>query len=308
MNKKLKTSLLALLTALIWGTAFVAQDVCAPHVSPMYFNALRFSIAVVFLLVVKLVLAPVKNARRGGEGPAKEAPGNKRARFRMLVIAGLLCGLALGVASNLQQAGMQAGTDAGKSGFITALYVVLVPLGGALLGRRIRGLYLAAIALAVVGLYLLCINGSFSLSAGDLLTLLCAVAFTVQILLIDRFAASLDPIDFCIAEFVAAALLSLLGMLIFESPNWSAALRFALPILYVAVFSCGVAYLLQIVAQREGDPTVVSLIFSLESVFSVIGGALILGQRMSAREYLGCALIFAAVVIAQFPEGRRKSE
>ena len=303
MKTKLKTILLPLLTALIWGTAFVAQDVCAESVPPMTFNALRFAVAVVFLLLVKLVLK-LFGRKKAQSVPAPAQKGG----FKTLMIAGVLCGTALAVASNLQQAGMQAGTDAGKSGFITALYVVLVPIASRLLGRRIPGMVWAALPIAVTGLYLLCISGGFSFTPGDLLTLVCAVAFTVQILLIDRFAGSLDPISFCIAEFLTAAALSFIGQLIFERPDWSAISRFALPILYVAIFSCGIAYLLQIVAQRDGDPAIVSLLFSMESVFSVIGGAVILGQRMTAREYIGCALIFIAVVIAQIPGGRPRKK
>lgn len=305
MKTRLKTIILPLLTALIWGTAFVAQDVCAESVPPMTFNAIRFAIAVVFLLLVKLIMRLFK--KRGGEGREALPSGGKK-RLGTLALAGALCGTALAVASNLQQAGMQAGTDAGKSGFITALYVVLVPIGSRLLGRHIPKMLWAALPIAVGGLYLLCINGGFSFAPGDLLTLICAFAFTVQILLIDRFAGDLDPIWFCTAEFLTAAALSFIGQLIFESPDWGVIMGFALPILYVAIFSCGIAYLLQIVAQRDSDPAIVSLLFSMESVFSVIGGALLLGQRMTAREYLGCALIFTAVLIAQIPEKRPKAE
>lgn len=299
--------MLPLLTAFIWGTAFVAQDVCAEAVPPFAFNAIRFFIAVLFLLAVKGIMQLIKSRGRAaspdGAYPASEADGAvPRGGIKTLVIAGALCGVALGVASNLQQAGMNAGTEAGKSGFITALYVVLVPIGGLMLKKHVPRIFWFALPLAVLGLYLLCISGEFRLAPGDLLTLLCAVAFTVQILLIDRFAGELDPVWFCIAEFLTAAALSFIGQLIFERPDWGVISGYALPILYVAVFSCGIAYLLQIIAQREGDPAIVSLLFSMESVFSVIGGAIILGQSMTAREYFGCALILAAVIIAQLPE------
>lgn len=294
MKSKLRSTLLPLLTALIWGTAFVAQDVCAEDIPPMTFNAIRFFIAVLFLLAVKAVL---KRIKRPAAAPAGE--GERRTARRRLVRAGLLCGAALALASNLQQAGLEMGLDAGKSGFITALYVVLVPLGGLLLGKKLPAIFWAALPLAVAGLYLLCISGSFTIAPGDLLTLLCAAAFTVQILLIDRFAGELEPISFCIAEFVTASVVSAAGALIAEKPEFALVMKHALPVLYVAVFSCGVAYLLQIIAQREGDPAIVSLLFSMESVFSVIGGAIILGQSMTLREYAGCALILAAVLIVQ---------
>ena len=302
VKTRLRSTLLPLITALIWGTAFVAQDVCAGRIPPMTFNALRFAIAVVFLFAVKLVINAVRKHKAKlseTELSGSEPAPPERAPFKTLVFAGALCGLALSVASNLQQAGMELGLEAGKSGFITALYVVLVPIGGLFLKKRVPAVFWAALPLAVAGLYLLCINGGFTIAAGDLLTLLCAVAFTVQILLIDRFAGSLDPISFCIAEFVTASLTSALGAAIFESPDWSLVAEYVWPMLYVAVFSCGVAYLLQIIAQRDGNPAIVSLLFSMESVFSVIFGAIILHQRLTPREYLGCALIFAAVIIVQ---------
>lgn len=303
MKNRFRTIILPLLAAAIWGTAFVAQDICAGNVPPVTFNAIRFFIAVLFLLLVKSVINAFKN-RRGVEGNSEKPKPRLISGGKTLLIAGALCGFALFVASAFQQAGMEAGTDSGKAGFITALYVVLVPLGGLLLKKRFPKVFWAGLALALVGLYLLCISGSFTLSPGDLLLLLCAAAFAVQILLVDRFAGSLDPISFCIAQFTFAAVFSALFALFTEKPDWGKVLEYALPILYVAIFSCGIAYLLQIIAQRDGDPAIVSLLFSMESVFSVIGGAVILSQRMTAREYLGCALILAAVIIAQLPEKR----
>ncbi len=298
MNSRLRQTVLPVITALIWGTAFVAQDVCSDHIPAMAFNALRFFIAVAFLLIIKCALRAFGKSR---PVPQEERPAYRR----MLLIAAALCGAALAAASILQQAGMGLGTDSGKSGFITALYVVLVPIGGLLLGKRVRPVFWLGLALAVAGLYLLCINGKPELAAGDLLTLLCAVMFTVQILLIDRFAPGLDPIDFCAAEFIAAGLISLAGMLLFESPSAEGVRTCIFPLLYVAIFSSGIAYLLQIVAQREGDPALVTILFSLEAVFSAIASAIILRQRMTAREYIGCALVFAAVLIAQLPEGKK---
>lgn len=304
MKKGLKSILLPLLTAAIWGTAFVAQDVCAGNVPPVTFNAIRFSIAVLFLLLVKCVIRAFKSRRAKQGAAALREKKPTKGNAKTLLTAGALCGFALFAASAFQQAGMEAGTDSGKAGFITALYVVLVPIIGLFLKKRFPKVFWAGLALAVIGLYLLCIGGSFALSSGDLLLLLCAAAFAVQILLIDRFAGSLEPISFCIAEFAFAAVFSAAFALFTETPDWEKVLEYALPILYVAVFSCGIAYLLQIVAQREGDPAIVSLLFSMEAVFSVIGGAIILSQRMTAREYAGCALILAAIVIAQLPEGR----
>lgn len=302
MRSKLKTSILPLFTALIWGTAFVMQDICAEKIPAMTFNTLRFFIAIAFLICV----SGVRFLIRRGRGRAFEA--KDKAYRRTMLKAAVPIGIALGLASILQQTGMQLGTDAGKSGFITALYIVLVPIGGVFLKKRVRPIFIIGIALALAGLYLLCIKGSFSLALGDLLTLLCAVCFTVQILLIDRFGAALDPIDLCCGEFTVAGLVSLVGMLIFEKPDLSAVGGVIWPLLYVALLSSGVAYLLQIVAQRRGDPTLVSLLFSMESVFSVIGGALILHQTMTAREYVGCGLILAAVVLVQVVPERGSGE
>ena len=306
MRGKLKQTILPIITALIWGTAFVAQDVCADHITAMTFNTLRFFIAVVFLIIVKAVIFLARRSIKGSRLDTLRPPRGEYAK--RLFIAAFLCGTALAVASILQQAGMDRGTDSGKSGFITALYVVLVPIGGLFLKKRVRPVFWLALFLAVTGLYLLCINGSLTLAPGDLLTLLCAVAFTVQILLIDRFAPGLDSIDFCCAEFITAGVWSLIGMLLFESPSLPAIGECILPVLYVAIFSSGVAYLLQIVAQREGDPAIVTILFSLEAVFSAIASAIILRQRMSLREYTGCALMFAAVIIAQLPAKSAPSE
>lgn len=303
MRKRFTSTVLPLITAVIWGTAFVAQDVCAGNVPPLAFNAIRFTIAVVFLALVKLAISTFYRKPE----PAKAAIKPK-SNARSLLTAGLLCGVALAVASFFQQAGMEAGTDAGKSGFITALYVVLVPVIGLFFKKRTPWVLWIALAVAVIGLYLLCINGGFKLETGDLLTLVCALAFAIQILLIDRFAGELDPILFCIAEFATAAVLSFAGMLFMERPDASLIVKYALPILYVAVFSCGIAYLMQIIAQRDGDPTLVSILFSMESVFSVISGAIILKQQMSIRELAGCALIFAAVIIAQLSVGSKQNK
>lgn len=295
MKSRLKQTVLPVITALIWGTAFVAQDVCSDHIPAMTFNALRFFIAVAFLLIIKALLRAF--------GRSLPLATEERPAYRKrLLIAAALCGCALAVASILQQAGMTLGTDSGKSGFITALYVVLVPIGGLFLKKRVKPIFWLALALAVIGLYLLCVGGKLTLALGDLLTLLCAVAFTVQILLIDRFAPGLDSIDFCCTEFIFAGIVSLAGAILFESPTADGVRACILPLLYVAVFSSGVAYLLQIVAQREGDAALVTILFSLEAVFSAIASAIILHQRMTAREYIGCALVFAAVLIAQAPE------
>ena len=302
MNKKLKQTILPLAAALIWGLAFVAQDVAAESIGAFTFNALRFFIAVAFLIAVKAVVFAVRGKRR----PARPSADERRAYAKRLALASAMIGSALAAASVLQQQGLRLGTDAGKSGFITALYIVLVPIFGLIFKRRVRPIFWIGIALATAGMYLLSVKrGSFRLEPGDLLTLLCAFAFAVQILLIDRFSKGLDSIDLCIGEFIAAGIITGVGAL-FEKQYPASMGTILLPLLYVAIFSSGVAYLLQILAQKDGDPTLVSLLFSMESVFSVIAGALILGHSMTAREYAGCGLILAAVVISQLPVKKKR--
>ena len=240
-------------------------------------------------------------------------------------IGGFCCGTALAIASNFQQAGIAAGTDAGKAGFITALYVVLVPLFGLFFKRKVNLATWIAVVLSVIALYLLCIKGDFTLAPGDLLVLVCAVCFAIHILVIDHFTATVDGMKLSCVQFLVAAVWAtiakvvcvLLGMngtgdvssvtSIFAVPDWSAILACALPILYVGVFSSGVGYTLQILAQKDSNPTVVTILLSLESVFAVISGAIILHQQMTIREYIGCVIMFAAVILAQiqFPEKQK---
>lgn len=304
MNKSnpMRQIVFPLLAALIWGTAFVAQDMCADVIEPMTFNAVRSYVAVVVLLVIIAIFD--KLSKNKPQRTAEE----KRLDRRQLLIGGFCCGTALAVAANFQQAGIGAGTDAGKAGFITALYIVLVPIGGLFLRKRVSLPVWISVALAVVALYLLCITGDLKLQLGDLLILLCAMFFAVHILVIDHFTATVDGMKLSCVQFLVAALWSTLGMTIFEHPDWSAILSCALPILYVGVFSSGVAYTLQILAQKGSNPTVVTLLLSMESVFAVISGAIILHQRMTGREYLGCVLMLIAVILAQIPFPLKKKD
>lgn len=284
-----------ILAALIWGTAFVAQDVCADTIGTFTFNAARYAIAVLALLVLIAVLNAVHKDR------PQPTEAEKRAGRKQLWLGGFCCGTALAIASNFQQAGIVAGTDAGKAGFLTALYVVLVPVFGLFFKRKVSLPVWVAVALSVAALYLLCIKGSFRLAAGDLLVLVCAVCFALHILVIDRFSATCDGVKLSCVQFLFAALWSGVCIPFFEHVDVAALLSCALPLLYVGVFSCGVGYTLQILAQKGSNPTVVTILLSLESVFAVIAGAIILHQSMTPREYLGCVLMFLAVVLAQIP-------
>ena len=312
-HNQVRQVLFPILAALIWGTAFVAQDLCADVIDTFSFNAARSYIAVVVLLIIIFIFDKTKKDK------VELTPAQKKQSRRDLLVGGFCCGTALAVASNFQQAGIAAGTEAGKAGFLTALYVVLVPLFGLFFRRKVSLPVWIAVVLAVASLYLLCIKGEFSLAMGDLLVLVCAICFAIHILVIDRFTDKVDGIKLsCVQFFVAAvwatiakvvcALLGLGGIgdtsvasSIFAVPDWAGIAACILPILYVGVFSSGVAYTLQILAQKDSNPTVVTILLSLESVFAVIAGAIILHQQMTPREYLGCVLMLIAVILAQIP-------
>ena len=290
-----------ILAAFIWGTAFVAQDLCADSIGTFAFNATRYFIAVLALLVV---IAVSDKAKKNRPTPTAD---EKKAANKQLWLGGLCCGVALAIASNFQQAGLVAGTDAGKAGFITALYVVLVPVFGLFFKRKVSLPVWIAVVCSVVALYLLCIKGDFSLAAGDLLILVCAVCFAVHILVIDHFTAYCDGVKLSCLQFLFAGIISAVCMFLFETVDFAAIWSCILPLLYVGIFSCGVGYTLQILAQKDSNPTVVTILLSLESVFAVIAGAIVLHQQMSAREYIGCVVMFVAVILAQiqFPEKKK---
>ena len=290
-----------ILAAFIWGTAFVAQDLCADSIGTFAFNATRYFIAVLALLVV---IAVSDKAKKNRPTPTAD---EKKAANKQLWLGGLCCGVALAIASNFQQAWLVAGTDAGKAGFITALYVVLVPVFGLFFKRKVSLPVWIAVVCSVVALYLLCIKGDFSLAAGDLLILVCAVCFAVHILVIDHFTAYCDGVKLSCLQFLFAGIISAVCMFLFETVDFAAIWSCILPLLYVGIFSCGVGYTLQILAQKDSNPTVVTILLSLESVFAVIAGAIVLHQQMTAREYIGCVVMFVAVILAQiqFPEKKK---
>ena len=290
---QLKYSLLLVLTALIWGTAFVAQSQATGDVGPFTFNAARMLVGCAALLPCIRLLDRLR--ARSGAGEAAKT-GSKAT----LLLGGACCGAVLFAASGFQQAGIGY-TSVGKAGFITALYIVLVPLAGLLLGRKTGAALWAGVALAVAGMYLLCMNGEAGVNKGDVLCLLCALFFTAHILVIDHFSPRVDGVRMSCIQFFVGGVLSLIAMLLFEKPDWPHVLAAWLPILYAGILSSGVAYTLQIVAQKNVNPTLASLIMSLESVFSALSGWLILGQTLTAREFAGCALMFAAIILAQLP-------
>lgn len=291
LPKQARGNLYLLCASFIWGTAFVAQSVGMEYVGPFTFVAVRSFIAALSLFLVSLLQK--RRIRQRGL-PTKLRPEQKRSLLR----GSLFCGLLLTVGSTLQQIGMLH-TTVGKAGFLTALYILLVPLAGMLMGRRPRPALWLAIALAVAGLYLLSIRGDFSIGGADLLIILCAVVFTAHILMVDHYSPRVSGVSFSLLQFLIMGLLAAVPMLLYEKPRLSDILRAWLPLLYAGVLSSAVANTLQIVAQRLTIPTVASLLMSMESVFALLGGMVILGQIPTAREALGSALMLAAIIFAQ---------
>ena len=304
--QNLKGTLLLVLAALIWGLAFVAQNNAADKIPPMALNASRSLITAILLFlflllrkgITKLPILP----------PAPE-------RKRKWILPGVLCGCFLAVSMNLQQYGIVAypagtATEA-RSGFLTALYVILVPILALFFGKKLRLLLMGAVCIATVGIYLLCVSdGMEGIYWGDVLMLMCALSFAMHIHSIDRFGSETDGILLSMSQFAVAGVLSAVFSLIFEAPTLSGILAAIGEILFLGVFSGGIAYTLQIVGQKYAEPTVASITMSLEGVFATLGGWLISGNALTAREWFGCALVFFAIVLAQLPSPnfkRRKS-
>ncbi len=310
-HKKLKSDILLLITALIWGTGFVAQSKGADAMAPFSFTAFRYLLAFLSLLPVAIVFN--KKAKKTASDNDVEALDNcidkekQQKQSKMLLIAGSATGVALFVATALQQYAM-AFTTAAKAGFITTLYVVLVPVFGIFLGRKIRPFIWFCVFLAIFGLYLLSIKpGTFSIGRGDFFVLLCAIAFTFHIMLIDHFAPKVDGMMLSCFQFIVVSLFGFIAMLLFETLTLTALLEALVPLVYSGVLCSAVAYTCQILGQRDADPTIASLMLSLESVFAAIAGALILGESMSARELAGCTIMFIAIICAQLPAKKKSS-
>lgn len=294
-NKRVQANLLLLLTAAIWGFAFVAQRVGSQYIGVFTFNGLRFALGSLSLLPLIIFF----NKRNESNGKNKNEASTKKT-----ILSGVLVGTILFMGSSLQQFGLIY-TTAGNASFITALYMVIVPIIGIILGHKIGKKLWIGVILAVAGLYLLSINENFRIGFGDMFELICAFFFALHILTIDYFCNKVDPLKLSCLQFATSSGLSLISAFIFESITLTSISNALVPILYGGLFSTGVAYTLQVVAQKNAKPSHAAIIMSMESVFGAIGGMLILGETMSIRAYIGCILILIGILIPQIRLSRK---
>lgn len=297
---QLKANILLLLTAAIWGLAFVAQKVGAEHVGAFTYNGIRFALGSISLIPLILFLNKKK-------GENEETKNNDRDSLKLTVKAGIIAGCALFIATSLQQMGVM-GTTAGKAGFITGLYMVIVPILGLFLKQKVNKSTWIGIVIAIIGLYLLSINEDFSISNGDLLVLIGSVGWAIHILLIDNFTKKIDPLKLSSIQFATCSILSLVMAIIFEDINMVGISGAMVSILYGGLLSVGVAYTLQVVAQKNAKPSHAAILLSMESVFGALGGAMFLGERIGARGLVGCILIFIAIIISQLKPSEKGSK
>ena len=291
-----KNAFMLILTAFIWGTAFVAQSVGMDYLGPFTFNGVRSLIGGVALIPCIWLLQKLND---------KSDPVTEERNRKDLLIGGISCGVLLFAASSLQQVGIQY-TTAGKAGFITAFYIVFVPVLGIFLGKKTGWKVWTAVILALAGLYFLCITEKFTIGKGDIFLFACALVFSLHILVIDYFSPKVEGVKMSCIQFLVCGIISLPFMFLLETPRMGAIVDAAWPLLYAGVLSCGVAYTLQIIGQKNVNPAIASLILSLESCFSVLAGWVILGEKLSVRESIGCILMFAAIILAQLPDKKDK--
>ena len=290
MKGKLKYNLLLMLAALIWGGAFVAQSVGMDYTGPYTFNVMRSFLWSLVLLPVIFFLDKKKSEEE-----------KERADKKVLIKGGICCGIILTISTTFQQIGLLH-TTAGKAGFITALYILIVPILGIFLGKKAGIKVWISVVLALGGMYLLCVTSEFTIAFGDLMVLACAFVFSLHILAVDHFSPMVDGVKLSCIQFFVCGTLSSFPMFLLEHPQLGQILDAWLPIAYAGILSSGVAYTLQIITQKHLNPTVASLLMSLESVFAALTGWLVLHERLSARELLGCVLVFVAIILSQLPE------
>ncbi len=301
-RKKMISNCMLLITAFIWGSSFVAQSKGLDYVGPFTFNTVKNIIGGFFLIPIIMVIDKIKMKNQLTDQQFKE----EKVMNKTLIIGGILCGIALYAGCSLQQFGLLY-TTAGKSGFITALYIVIVPLLGIFFKNRITLKVWISVVVAIFGFYLLCITENFNINKGDIITLICALFFSIHILLIDYFAPRVDGVRMSCIQFFVCGIISFFSMIIFEEPSISSILSAWLPLAYAGFLSCGVAYTLQVIAQKDTEPVIASLIMSLEAVFAALSGWLILHEVLSVQEFIGCILVFVAIVITQLPSKHEKT-
>jgi drug/metabolite transporter (DMT)-like permease len=290
-NKRLGANMLLLLTAAIWGFAFVAQRVGSQYVGAFTFNGIRFALGSISLIPLIIYFDKRKKSDSSSES-------NVEVNAKKSILPGVLVGVALYVAATLQQIGLIY-TTAGKASFITGLYMVLVPIIGIFLKHKIEKNSWVGVVIAVVGLYLLSVNENFSIGFGDLLEVIGALFWAIHILTIDYFSNKMEALKLSCIQFATCSFLSLITALIFEQITISGISQALVPILYGGLLSVGVAYTLQVVAQKNAKPSHAAIILSMESVFGAIGGALLLGESMSSRGYIGCILMLGGILVSQ---------
>ena len=293
--------MMLLIGSMIWGSAFVAQNKGMDYIGPFTFNGLRFIVGALTLLPVVIISDIVQKKRLNVQKSSSE----KKQELRYTIKAGIICGAVLFVPSTLQQIGLME-TSPGKSGFITAMYIVSVPILGLFLGKRAGINVWLGVGLAIIGLYLLCVTEQLTITSSDTITLISVLFWGVQILTIDHYSEKINCIKLAFMEFIVSGILSFIPMFIFETPTIASIKACAIPLLYVGIFSCGIAYTLQPAGQKYTTANVASLIMSLESVFAAVTGYIVLHDALTKRELIGCAFMFAAVLLAQFSFTRKK--
>lgn len=300
-TRKIRNVVLLFLTAMIWGAAFVAQSVSMNYIGPMTFIFFRSLIGGIILAPFIILLDWRKGKRSAGSSQAALASPFDGWKDQTLLTGGVICGIFLFLGNCFQQNGIKY-TTVGKAGFITTFYIIIIPVIGIFFKKYCGILTWIAVATALAGLYFLCMNEKLQFQVGDLLILICAFMFSGQVLAIDHFNQWVDSIKLSCIQFLVCGVVAFVFMLLTEKPDFRMISAAALPLLYTGVMSTGVAYTLQTVGQKGLNPTVAALILSMESVFSALAGFLILHQVLSRRELLGCAMMFAAIVLAQLPD------
>ena len=333
MNRKVRANFLLLTTSFIWGSAFVAQRVGMENLGPFTFNGVRMLVASLALSIVALIFGRVKIKSSDSPGSEKVStdnlvPENQPSKDhsleiqlstdqssknqhpestvkakKMLYLSGLFCGVILFIASSFQQVGLVY-TTAGKAGFITTLYIIIVPVLGLFLRKKVGKRVWFCVILALIGLYFLSFIENMQMNIGDILMLFCAIGYAVHIIVIDHYSPYVDSVRLSQIQFFIAGVLSLVVMFVFESPNIINILDAWVPILYVGVISGAVGFTFQIIAQKDTAPAIAALLMSFEAVFAALTGFIILNEILTIRELLGCVLMFIAVVVAQLPEKR----